>query len=256
MMHLSEEELIEHYYDKERSTAGVRRHIETCAQCAQAYASLERDIATLPAVQPPARDAAYGERVWQSIAPTLPRYETSKWSWLRKGPVRGLAYGAAFVLLIACAFFAGRQWEHRQPPAAASNAQARPQPAQPVVLVILSDHLDRSERLLVELKHADAGSAETLPPLRDEARNLLISNRVCRQDTQANNDPALAAALDHLDRLLGELSNQPGGLNTASLTRLQNEMKADDLLFEVRVLRSRLPEQQTAKTAKSTGGNI
>ncbi|MGA3010291.1 MAG: hypothetical protein ABSD72_08525 [Terracidiphilus sp.] len=253
MMHLSEEELIEQYYSKGKSAPRIRRHIETCAQCAQAYASLQRDIAAFPAVQPPVRDASYGERLWQSIAPALPRYESSKRSWPRRSPWRVLVYSSAAVLMIAGAFFAGRQWEHRQPPAAASNPLAHPQPVQPLVLVILSDHLDRSERLLIELKHADAGSAGTLYPLRDEARDLLISNRVCRQDTRTNNDPALAAALDHLDRLLRELNSQPGGLNAASLTRLQNQMKADDLLFEVRVLRSRFPEQQTAK---SSGGSI
>jgi hypothetical protein len=35
-------------------------------------------------------------------------------------------------------------------------------------------------------------------------------------------------------------------LNSATLTRLQNETNADRLLFEVRVLRSRLPDRQTA----------
>jgi hypothetical protein len=124
------------------------------------------------------------------------------------------------------------------------------------VVVVLSDHLDRSERLLVELKHADAGSEETVSPLRDEARSLLAANRICRQNAAKIDDPELAAALDRLDQVLGELANHPGGLNPATITRLQDEMNADGLLFQVRVLRSRIPEQEAAKAAQSKEGEI
>jgi hypothetical protein len=120
----------------------------------------------------------------------------------------------------------------------------------------LSDHLDRSERLLVELKHADTGSEEMVSPLRDEARSLLAANRVCRQNAKKNDDPALAAALARLDHLLVELANQKGGLNAASLARLQDEMNSDSLLFEVRVLRSRIPDQQPVANNRRNGGTI
>jgi hypothetical protein len=122
--------------------------------------------------------------------------------------------------------------------------------------VVLSDHLDRSERLLVELKHVDADSTEMVSPLRDEARSLLDANRICRQNAKQDDDPALTGALDHLDRLLAELANEPGGLNKATITRLQDEMNKDGLLFEVRVLRSRIPHAQGAGVESSKGGTI
>jgi hypothetical protein len=56
--------------------------------------------------------------------------------------------------------------------------------------------------------------------------------------------------------LLEELANQPGGLNMATLTRLQDETNADGLLFEVRVLRSPLPSQQAAAAGRTKGGTI
>jgi hypothetical protein len=168
---------------------------------------------------------------------------------------------AACVLLIVGAFFAGRLWEHRQPgTTAGTNAPQIPEhaapPQQRIVVVVLSDHLDRSERLLVELKHADAGSEEMVSPLRDEARSLLVANRICRQNAAKIDDPELAAALDRLDRLLDELANQSGGVNSATIARLQEEMNADGLLFQVRVLRSRIPEQQAAAAARSKEGTI
>jgi len=123
-------------------------------------------------------------------------------------------------------------------------------------VVVLSDHLDRSERLLVELKHADAESIETASPLRDEARSMLAANRICRQNARHQDDPRLATALDRLDHLLEELANQPGSLNAATLARLQTQANADGLLFEVRVLRSQLPDQQTAATGHTKGATI
>jgi hypothetical protein len=83
-------------------------------------------------------------------------------------------------------------------------------------------------------------------PLRDEARSLLAANRKCRQEAEANGDPALTKALDHLNELLNGLANQPGGLNADAIAKLQAEMNKDGLLFEVRVLRSRIPNRQAA----------
>jgi hypothetical protein len=259
MKHLNEEELIEQYY--KQGKAGARRHLAACAECAEAFAALKSDLDAMQSAELPARDAAYGERVWRSIAPTLPAYEARQRSWLRAGVWRGLSYASACAVLVAGAFIAGRAWEHKQVrTTAGANPTTIQQPAAPprqrLVVVVLSDHLERSERLLVELKHADAGSEEMVTPLRDEARSLLAANRVCRQNAEKNDDPALAAALARLDHLLAELANPQGGLNAAALGRLQDEMNSGSLLFEVRVLRSRIPDQQLAANNRSNGGTI
>jgi hypothetical protein len=159
-------------------------------------------------------------------------------------------------LLVSGAFIAGQLWERSQTHPAAAAPPAAPAPKERVVLVVLGDHLDRSERLLVELKHADVDSAETVSPLREEAKSLLAANRVCLKSAAQGDDPALKTALDNLNRLLDELANQPEGLNSAAIARLQSEMNSDGLLFEVRVLRSRIPEGQTLGTTGAGGGKI
>jgi hypothetical protein len=262
MTHLSEEELIAHAYG-EGEMAAVKRHLEGCAECSTTYTAIESDLADMRFTEPPGRDAGYGEKVWASLSGSLPAYESAKWSWLRGGLWRGLSFAAACALLLACTFVGGRLWErkHAQSIAKISSQKKgqqvalRPQPGR-VVVVVLSDHLDRSERLLVELKHADAESIEMASPLRDEARSMLAANRICRQKARQQDDPRLATALDRLDHLLEKLANQPGGLNAATLVRLQTQANADGLLFEVRVLRSRLPDQQTAATGHTKGGTI
>jgi len=269
MKHLSEEQLVEHFYGEGSDQVGT--HMASCDQCAWAFAELTDDLSELKSMRLPERDAAYGERVWQSIGPRLEAYTVRKkrWlqvSWLKHRPLntvlgQGLGYAVACTLLLSAAFFAGRLWEQQKKQApialAAKHVQppVMPQP-QRVVVVVLGDHLDRSERLLVELKHADTDNEETIGPLRDEARTLLAANQTFRQKAREADDPELKTALKHLDDVLTKLTDQPGGLNAQSIQKLQNEMRSDQLLFEVRVLRARTSDRQIRGIVHTNGGTI
>ena len=197
---------------------GVEQHLEACAECAKTYAALRSDLAEMEFAEPPVRDALYGKRVWESISGSLPAYEVRKAELAARRPVERLELccrrpGAGYLRL--------HRWpavgaQRRRKTVAGNHPQQKQpsvaHPPQRVVVVVLSDHLDRSERLLVELKHADAGNAEMLSPLRDEARSLLAANRICRQKAKHDDDPALATALDRLDHLLAELGKPAGWL--------------------------------------------
>jgi hypothetical protein len=262
MTHLSEEELIAQLYG-EGDKATVEWHLDGCAECSKAYTALQSDLAEMKFAEPPDRDAFYGKRVWASLSGSLRAYEPRRRKWLGGGLWRGLSYAAACVLLLACTFIGGRLWERKQAHSTAEINSGQKQQqighvpqGEHVVVVVLSDHLDRSERLLVELTHADAESTGMASLLPNEARSLLAANRICRQNARQHDDPELATALRSLEHLLEELANQPGGLNLTTLTRLQNETSADRLLFEVRVLRSRLPERQSAAAGRTKGETI
>jgi hypothetical protein len=233
MKHLNEAELIEHYYDESASPADCERHLKSCAACAKHYADLRRDLDGVKPIVPPVRDEDYGEHVWQSIRNSLPVYE--KTSWIRFW--RPLSWATACALLLAVAFLAGRQWERKQTPLVAVAAD--PQARQRVVVVVLGDHLDRSERLLVELNHAGSNDVSAIP-LRGEARELLANNRLVRQSAIRAGDLKVEASLDRLERLLVELANQPDEPNERDLNRFRQEMNTDGLLFDIRILRSRV----------------
>jgi hypothetical protein len=111
-----------------------------------------------------------------------------------------------------------------------------------VVVLVLGEHLDRTERLLVALNHAEAG--EEFVPLQTEARELLAANRLVRQSAQRAGDPTVEASLERLERLLVELANEPDGLSEADLKRIREEMNTEGLLFDVRVLQSRVSKQK------------
>lgn len=258
--HYNDEELIAYYYGESADTE-MEQHLFACPECARNYAAIQRDLSEIAAPVTPDRDAEYGQRVWDSIRGSLRAYEApQKRSWFSLpvfGPWKGIGIAAACVLVIAAAFFAGRQWEQHktQGPAVAGNV-ASEQAKQRVVLVVLGDHLDRSERLLVELKHAEPSTEGVV---QAEARDLLAANRLYRESIKQAGDPTLANALDHLERVLIEVSNEPAGLSQARLDELQKEMNTDGLLFEVRVLRSRVQgdvEQRGSRPSATKGVSI
>jgi hypothetical protein len=257
MKHLMEEELVGQAYGEGSADAG--RHLAACDECAEAYAELKNDLAEIRPIEAPERNAAYGEQVWDAIVDSLPVYEPRGRAWFGMGQglglLRGLSYAAVCALLVAGGFYAGQRWQQGRTQIAAMNKppETKRNP-RPIVVVVLGDHLDRSERLLVELKHVDANNTDMMTPLRDEARSLLAANRICKADAEKVDDPALKTALDHLDHLLNELANQPGGLNAEAVSRLKDEMDADGLLFEVRVLRSRARNQSLRFTGRPGGG--
>jgi hypothetical protein len=248
MKHLEEAELVEHYYKESANMGEIDRHLKACPVCAKQYAELCRILEAVATPTPPARREDYIEQVWRSIDASLPKYEKPNSNWMRF--YRPLGWAAACVLLVALTFVAGRRWERKQ--ASSVAVAVDPQARQRVVIVFLGNHLDRSERLLVQLNHADGNDLSAMP-LRSEARELLASNRLVRQSAMQAGNLNVEASLDRLERLLMELANEPDSLTEADLNRLRQEMNTDGLLFDIRVLRSRVnsprPEQQSAPKA-------
>jgi hypothetical protein len=252
MKHLLDWELVEYYYRESPRMAQCQRHLEECSDCARAFAELTRDLQLVKAPELPLRDEKYSQSVWEAIRPSLPVYQkrnrAARWAhsahWAHWW--RPLTWTTACALLVAIAFSAGRHWESRQK----SHLAATPDPEvrQRVVVVVLNDHLDRSERLLVELNHAQGDVFTESGPLQTQARELLANNRLIRQSAGDAGSPQLEAALDRLERLLAELVNQPGGIREADVKRLREQMNTEGLLFDIRVLRSRMEPYGNAHT--------
>lgn len=251
MSHLSEEELAEQYWGE--PNRAVKRHLDACAECAGAYAALTRQLGSVREIEIPERDKGYGEQMWARVSAALPPAPSKHVS--RFVLWRGLAYAAGCAVLIAGSFWVGRVWEHRHQLPSPMAKQA-PSPAQPrVVVIVLSDHLERSERLLVELKHADADDSELVKPIQDEARRLLAANKVCVENApKEDEDPRLMRALNELGNVLSRISSDKGHLSAADLEKLKDQVDAEGLLFQVRVLRSKAPGYAWTVDAKTAGG--
>jgi len=61
MIHLSEDELIAQVYGEGDQAA--QEHLDQCAECTRAHAALRSDISEMKFIEPPARDAFYGEKL-------------------------------------------------------------------------------------------------------------------------------------------------------------------------------------------------
>jgi hypothetical protein len=253
MKHLTEEEMIEHYYLEDFYKADAEIHLQACKQCAQAYQELGKLLGSVRAPEVPVRKPEYGAQVWRSIQGSLHPYKPKPKRRLVYWPQ--LAYAAACLLLLAGAFLAGRMWEHahtRRVVVAANPQQAKER----VVLFVLDNHLDRSERLLVQLNHAGAEGENLDLPLQGEARQLLTDNRLYRQSVAQSNDPLLTAALDHLERVLLEVANSPDELSSTDIARIEKEMNTQGLLFQIRVLRTKVSEQGRNSLAIPKGATL
>ncbi|HLH02660.1 MAG TPA: hypothetical protein VKX25_07815 [Bryobacteraceae bacterium] len=216
MKHLTEEELIEVYYREPAEQAA--RHAEECAECARRLAELRSMLDAFREVAVPERAESYGTEVWSQLAPRLERPRQRMRFWL---------LAPALAAMLAIAFGAGVWLEH-------DRAAARERTRERVLLMAMSDHLERSEIMLTELLHADPASFD-IAGERERARDLLSENRLLRQSAlQLGNRPQ-AAVLDDLERVLVSLANAPENRSADETKMLQERVEDGRLLWKVRI---------------------
>lgn len=217
MTHLDEEQLTLAYYREVEAESLC--HLEECAECKARFDRIKTSLDNFPEYPAPEREDSYGRDVWLRLVPQLPVKNRRRWlSWWTMAP--------AFASLVAIAFLAGMLTQRsRQIPAISAEARER------VLLMAMSDHLERSQILLVELAHMPAGDGE-LKTERALARDLVGENRLLRETARSTGDMSRAALLDDLERVLLAIAN--GGAD--DLNAIKERMQGNDLLFKVRVM--------------------
>jgi hypothetical protein len=245
MNHLSEEQIVLHYYGDAEEATEVERHLAACPECRAEFARVQSTLKQIEPLEIPEPPASFEEKTWLNVRDRLPE----KGSFLRRlfGKQQKWALAGAMVMLLAMAFLAGRFWPHtgqqvaQQPP-----SQVNPQR---VVLVAVGDHLERSQMLLVEIMNADTKGPINFSSEQAEARDLLDSNHLYRVSSQQAGDPQVARLLDQLGRVLAEIANGPAEVSSGDLEQVRHTIQSEGLLFKVRVVgsevnsRARRPEQ-------------
>lgn len=244
MKHLGEDELVELYYGE--GTGAAAAHLKACRECSAQYARFKQSLDAIDSIAAPQRSADYGGQVWATLRPQLIPYQ--KKTPARRGwtPWRVAALSVGCALVLAIGFLGGRYWERFT--TKKTDVANSPQATQRVVLVVMADHLDRTERLLVALEHAGSTDRTDNAEMQSEARELLASNRLYRVTASNAGDPELAGALDRLEGVLAEIANDPN-LSAADIERVRNDMNTKGILFEIRVLRTRSSEQKSGSEA-------
>src|SRR5262249_23646429 len=115
MSHLTEEELILHYYGEEGDTLATEQHLEECGHCRTVFGSLQRVLNVVDSMPLPERGREYGAEGWRRIEPALAKPRRWSWSLPTLPTWRWAAAGAAFAGLLVAAFLAGRFYREAAP---------------------------------------------------------------------------------------------------------------------------------------------
>ncbi|HLH16633.1 MAG TPA: hypothetical protein VKX45_05415 [Bryobacteraceae bacterium] len=238
MNHLSEEQLILHYYGEGAGEAlPVEVHLEDCASCRAAYAALQRVLNVVDGLEAPVRGAEYGAQVWERVAAQIPGRRRLLWLPIQGwAPLRWAAVSAVMAGLLVAAFFAGRFYP--QPRRAAPMAAADPKAGERILLVAVGDYLERSQMILVELENANAKEPLDISSEQERAADLVGESRLYRQTAERTGDTRVAGVLDDLDRVLLEIAHAPSHLSPEDLDKLRQRLQAEGILFKIRVLGS------------------
>jgi hypothetical protein len=238
MTHCSDEELLLEYYGE---TSRHSDHRRECAECDERYRELRATLDTVTrtvTLEPPERGDHYGLEVWQAIRHRLPERQRTWHSLLT--PQWGLAAAA---LLLVVGFTAGRLWTGSTPAPGPTVALAVPVAAEDdarrrVVLSTVTDHFDRSDRVLAEIMNTPEPG--DLSAQQQWAGDLVAASRLYRQNAMAINEPAVAAVLEEVERVLLDIVHQPPDATAADLEEIRRRIDSAALLFKVRVMSNEL----------------
>ncbi len=253
MMHLSEEQLLALRYGAEKDRSAGEQHLAACAECRGNFERLCQVLAAVDTMPVPPRDADYGRRVWQRIAPRLDARRVP--DWRRWFSPRSLSLAGAVAALVLAAFVAGRFWP-RQPAAPVATAIS-PEVRERILLVAVGEHLDRSQMVLVELVNSSpppAGDVD-ISSEQQRARELVTANRLYRQTAQTAGEAAVASVLEELERVLVEIANSPAEVSSVQLAQLQKRIEAKGILFKVRVISSEVRGREQPRAPAAPRSN-
>ncbi len=236
MKRFRDDDLILFRYGESPDAEAIRDALADDPDLARRYEELERALAALDTVVPPAPEPGFEAALWRRLRPRLAA-PAARRSWLElSAGWRLAAAGAAVLALVAGGFLAGRfaapAAPADDPAGVALSAPARER----VLLASVASHLGSSERLLANLvNHEDDASSDDE---RAFAAALLESNRLYRRAAERAGQRRIVALLDQLEPVLAELANAPAA--GAPLDDVRRSVEDDALLFKVRILGGRL----------------
>ena len=230
MSHLSPDDLVLLHYGERKPTDAVRAHHEACERCRAEQAAHTNLLQAVEPPDVPERDAGYEERVYRKVTARIaesarPARTFSFWHWPR------WAAAAAAVVLATFAFWAGREQGR-------TEVALSPEQRERILLLAVSEHLDRSERVLRDLVNTKQTPTTDLGQGPQTAERLAADNRIYRATAVHAGQAQLAQLLDELERVLVEIANSPTTLPGPEFNALWRRIQANGLLIKMRIAES------------------
>ena len=253
MNHLSEEQIVLHFYGDAENAPEVERHLAACTECRTEFSHVQLMLKQIEPTEVPEPAPVFEEKMWLNLRDRLPE----KGSFLKRlfGAQQKWALAGVMALLLVGAFLAGRFWPHtQQTNIVGQSAQPDQSNPQRIVLVAVGDHLERSQMLLVEIMHNNDTDKVDFSAEQQLARELLDDNHLYRQSSLKAGDPQVTHVLDQLGRVLTEIANGPSEVSANDLQQVRHTIQSEGLLFKVRVMESEVNSKARQPEQKS-GGN-
>lgn len=255
MNHLSHDEFVLTYYGEPGLGDDRRAHLDACDSCRGELTALAAVLDRVTPVEVPEPEDGYEARVWDRLQWRL-RGE-------KKKQRRPLVAWIAVAATIAVAFFAGMLWKsnHRDietptpqvaqksTPAETSKPSAEPNR---ILLVVVGEHIDQSERVLVELTNLTPTGNTDISGTRDRAQELLASNRLYRTTATTRGEEDVATLLDELEPVLLQLAHAPSEVSAEELRSMQKRVESKGLVFKMRVVRADVNRESRTTVSPST----
>lgn len=253
-MHLTEDELILHYYgEAEASEHGVESHLASCAGCQGAFQALRRVMDAIDAAPLPEPAADFERSVWARLAPSLDMPPAQRPSWRDWFAPRSLAFAGGLAAVVIGVVL----WQFdvnltRTDPNAVVTADAASH-RERVLLTAVSDHIEQSQLVLVELANAEAPDGDLDVSLeRITADDLVSAGRLYRETALQTGELQLAALLDELELVLVEIARGPKALSAGQLEAVRAQIEQQELIFKLRVLAADVKARQQTRPSPAT----
>jgi hypothetical protein len=264
--HLSDEDLLLDYYGEATpdQRAQMRAHLEVCAQC-QALDRELRGVLALVSTEPlPEAPPGFEREMWARVEPHIrstagdgasrPTHvrlkpdTTGRAFWRFEFPRWALA--ASTAALAVGSFALGRVWDSPTPtPSVASVEDARAI-TERMLRNEVEEHLERSQRVLVELVNTDDAAPAMLASDRERAADLVAAGRLYRRSIEDIGDMETRDLLEAVERVLVEIANGPDVESSNDLSGVRARISEQDLIFRLRLMTAemRAREQRAVPT--------
>lgn len=240
MEHLDRDTLVLLHYGED-VPPGAREHLLRCEACRSERELLRRVLdAVDQAAETPELAPAWEEHLWNRLRWKLERRQNRSWM-----------FAAAAAAAVVIAVLVGYRLAPRSAPAPVQQAATtKPAPAstaegrERVLLVVVGDHFDRSERMLTEIKNATAEAPPVVIADREAMEDLVRKNRLYLDAAYASGQTSLANTLEELQPLLLELARAPEKPSARDLQLMQKRIEKRGALFELRVAGEQIRQRQ------------
>jgi hypothetical protein len=230
-----DDQLILFFYGEHEASEEIERELASDPELSRRYETLRRQLLALDNLAAPEPRPGLEARMWARVAPSLTR--PSRRFTVPDGWFRWAALTTVVLVIAFGGFLAGRALRPSPTESAvAETLKALPPAARDRVLqAALADHLDSSQRLLLEVTNG----APSLDEERAWAETLLSANRLYRRAAERAGQRRVAAVLGELEPLLTQLADAPESFD---LRLSRKRIESGDLLFKIRITRNNLKE--------------